>query len=250
MSKWNAELYDQKHQFVSKYGENLVTILAPKKGETILDVGCGTGDLANQIAQSGADVTGVDFAHSMIEEAQRKYPSITFDVQDASNLPYTELFDAVFSNAALHWIKTPERAVNSIYQVLKNGGRFVGEMGGFGNIQSIVDAVQQTTANLQLEYRKEQFPWYFPTVQVYTQLLQATGFHVDHIELYERPTKLDGEDGMMNWLKMFSDSLFVHLTNEQKHEVYEETQKILRATCYHNGEWTADYCRLRFIAHK
>ena len=142
MSNWNAQLYDNKHQFVSNYGEDLLGLLDPQQGEHILDVGCGTGDLAQQITKSGATVHGIDNAASMIHQAQIKYPHIQFNVEDATKLPFNEQFDAIFTNAALHWIKTPELVIASMFTSLKKGGRLVGEMGGYGNVQSIIDAIK------------------------------------------------------------------------------------------------------------
>lgn len=249
-TKWNANLYDDKHQFVSKYGEGLISFLQPKNGEHILDVGCGTGDLANQIDTYGATVIGVDATATMIEQAQQKYTHIQFDVRDVKNLGFDNQFDAIFSNATLHWVKEPDKALASMFKTLKKGGRLVAEMGGSGNIQSIAQATEQTMNALNFDYQAEKFPWYFPTVAEYTKLLDEQGFTVQYIELYERPTELAGEDGVQNWLKMFSNSLFEHLSDEQKQQVYEEAEKRLRGQIYHDGKWIADYCRLRFIAYK
>jgi len=165
--KWNAHLYDQKYDFVSKFGGSLVDLLAPQKNERILDVGCGTGDLAHEIAASGANVHGIDASHDMIITAQQKYPDITFHTMDATALHMTNQFDAVFSNAALHWMKQPDAVINNIYSALKPGGRFVAEMGGHGNIASIVRALQKSMEDNKLPYIKEYFPWYFPTVEEY-----------------------------------------------------------------------------------
>jgi trans-aconitate methyltransferase len=130
---WNAKLYDDKHGFVSKYGEDLLGWLDPVNGERILDVGCGTGQLAAQIAQHGAKVTGFDYSAQMIEKARAAYPEIPFDIMDARNFHYDQPFDALFSNAALHWINEPEAVIGSMYRALKPGGRLVIEMGGKGN---------------------------------------------------------------------------------------------------------------------
>lgn len=249
MTTWNASLYDNKHQFVSKFGEGLLSFLQPQKNETILDVGCGTGDLANRISEY-ASIVGVDASKSMIAQAQKKYPHISFDVKDVRNLGYHEQFDAIFSNATLHWVKEPKEALASMFKSLKKGGRFVGEFGGYGNILSIIEALQEAMSALQFEYKAEKFPWYFPTVAEYTKLLDEQGFTVQYIELYDRPTELVGEDGIRNWLKMFSNSLLEHLTEQQKNQVYSQAERCLRDRIYHDGKWIADYRRLRFIAYK
>ena len=251
MTMWNAELYDDKHSFVSNFGGSLVETLVPKPGERILDVGCGTGDLANDISGFGATVVGIDAAPSMIEKATEKYPRCTFLVADGESFgTFAHPFDAVFSNAAIHWMKDQRRVVQNCFDVLRPGGRFVAELGGAGNIQSIVDAIQEGSRRLNLPYRQEQFPWVFPTAAEMTQHLESAGFHVAAIENYERPTPLIGEDGLRNWLDMFSNSLLAHLTEEEKANLYAECEEILRPVLYQDGTWVADYWRLRFVAMK
>lgn len=140
---WDANLYDNKHSFVSKYGKSLVELLAPKKGEKVLDLGCGTGDLANTLYKYGGEIVGVDKSENMVKQAINKYPHIQFMVQDVTNLAYHSEFDAVFSNATLHWVQPPIQALYGIYQSLKQGGRFVAEFGGKGNIQTITSEIIQ-----------------------------------------------------------------------------------------------------------
>ncbi|HWI47448.1 MAG TPA: methyltransferase domain-containing protein [Rummeliibacillus sp.] len=250
MSEWNAVLYDQRHDFVSKFGGSLVELLSPQNGETILDLGCGTGDLASEIVKHGATVHGIDASKEMIQQAKMKYPEVRFAVQDATQIHEQKQFDAVFSNAALHWIKQPEMVVQNVYNALKVNGRFVAEMGGNGNISSIVNAIKQSMDELGYSYIEEYFPWYFPTAQEYGELLQQAGFQVKMMTLYERPTPLVGEDGIKNWLEMFSNNLFQHLSENEKRNVYQLCEKILKPQIYKNHTWVADYWRLRFVAVK
>ena len=151
LNHWDASLYDQKHSFVSKYGEDLLTLLDAKEGESILDVGCGTGHLASQIAAGGAKVVGIDSSSDMIDEAIKNFPNLKFLVQDARNFDFPEQFDAIFSNATLHWIKEgKEDVVKSVYRHLKPGGRFVAEFGGKGNVGRIVQSTKKCLANKAL----------------------------------------------------------------------------------------------------
>lgn len=249
-TKWNATLYDQKHDFVSKFGESLVNLLAPQKQEYILDVGCGTGDLANEIAQCGAVVHGIDASHDMIFSAQHKYPTLTFDTQDAATMDYTHQFDAVFSNAALHWMKQQDKVIDNIYRALKQQGRFVAEMGGQGNIASIVGALRTSMDALGLPYEEQYFPWYFPAADEYQSMLEKAGFTVQMITLYERPTPLQGDDGLRNWLVMFSNNILQRLSQHEKERVYAKCEELLRQTNYRDNQWIADYWRLRFVATK
>lgn len=250
MNEWNAGLYDQKHNFVSKFGGSLVELLAPQKGENILDLGCGTGDLASQIAKQGAIVHGIDASETMIHQAQTKYPQIQFSVQDATQINVHHQFDAVFSNAALHWIKQPEIVIQHVYTALKTNGRFVAEMGGKGNISSIVNAIKQSMDKLGYTYIEDYFPWYFPTAEEYSQLLERAGFQVKMMTLYERPTPLIGDEGIRNWLQMFSNTIFQHLSETQKKNVIQFCEEILKPQLYKEHTWIADYWRLRFVAVK
>ena len=249
-TKWNASLYDQKHDFVSKFGANLVDLLAPQKQEQILDVGCGTGDLANEMASSGAIVRGIDASKEMIRSAQQKYPMLAFETQDAATMDYTNQFDAVFSNAALHWMKQQDKVIANIYSALKQQGRFVAEMGGKGNIASIVGALRKSMEELHLPYEEQYFPWYFPAAEEYHAMLENAGFTVQMMTLYERPTPLHGEDGLRNWLVMFSNNILQHLRNDEKELVYAKCEELLKPNYYQGNHWIADYWRLRFIATK
>jgi trans-aconitate methyltransferase len=247
---WNATLYDTQHAFVTAYGNTLLPLLNAQSNEAILDVGCGTGDLASTIAESGAHVTGIDFSANMIEQAKEKYPALTFAVQDATCLPYTSEFDAVFSNAALHWMKQPIAVIESIFNSLKTGGRFVAEFGGADNVSQITTALITNIKDARIPYTNDLFPWYFPTIGEYTTLLEAAGFRVMLAQHYDRPTKLNGEDGMRDWLEMFSPSLFEQVEMEVKEAVFTKTVEQLRPALYKEGEWFADYKRLRIVAVK
>lgn len=250
MTTWNATLYDDKHKFVSNYGKNLVSILNPQNGEHILDVGCGTGDLAHDISTSGATVTGIDATESMIEAAKEKYPAIHFNVKDAENFSFAPQFHAVFSNAAIHWMKNQQKVVQNCYDALLPNGRFVAELGGAKNIQAIVDAVEEASNRLSIRYDASLFPWVFPTKEEMEAHLNAADFNVLTMAHYERPTPLVGDDGIRNWLEMFSNNMFKNLTNDEKEALYSECERILRPQHYKDNSWVVDYWRLRFVAQK
>src|SRR5208282_4198238 len=162
-SPWNAGLYDEKHSFVWKMAAALLELLEAKPGERILDLGCGTGHLTAQIAQSGAHVVGIDKSPDMIQQAREKYPSLQFEVMDAREIAIPQLFDAVFSNATLHWIKEPERAITGIARALRPGGRLVAEFGGKGNTQELLNAVERAWTKLDLPGPAPR-PWYYPSI--------------------------------------------------------------------------------------
>jgi trans-aconitate 2-methyltransferase len=246
--QWDPALYDQKHAFVTAYGQDLLALLNPLAGELILDLGCGTGHLTAQIAQTGARVIGLDNAPQMIATARAQYPHIEFTLADASDYALPHQFDAVFSNAALHWVTRAEAAVVCLARVLKPGGRFVAEFGGKGNVQRITDAVTQTLR--ELAQRAVNHPWYFPSVGEYATLLEKHGLEVQQAWLFDRPTKLEDADGMRNWLAMFAEGMFRGLAEELKQDVLREVEARLRPTNFRAGAWHADYRRLRVLALK
>jgi trans-aconitate methyltransferase len=249
-AKWDAGLYDEKHSFVWKMAAGLLELLEAKAGERILDVGCGTGHLTAKIATNGAQATGIDQSAEMIQEARAAYPALRFEVMDARQLVFPEKFDAVFSNATLHWIKEPERAVQSIAGVLRPGGRFVAEFGGKGNIAALVAAVQRAWPKAGLPQPVPN-PWYYPSLAEYASLLEKHGLEVTYGLLFDRPTPLeDGERGLRNWLEMFGGVIMEKLPKDHKERLLREVQSEARPSLYRDGRWVLDYRRLQVVARK
>lgn len=248
--QWNADLYDRNHSFVSQYGMDLVQLLAPQENERILDLGCGTGDLAQKIKNAGAQVLGVDQSANMVKEAKGKYTEIEFEVKDATELDYVEEFDAVFTNATLHWVKPPEKALECIYNSLKSGGRFVAEFGGKGNVKTITDEVIAQIKNEGIEFKDEQFPWFYPSIAEYAAMMEANGFRVTFAHHFDRPTKLEGNQGLKNWIEMFGGHLLSGVTEQQKVSIVNRVENNLQAILFQDGHWYADYKRIRVIGWK
>ena len=248
---WNANLYDDKHDFVSKYGEDVVRLLAPQNGERILDLGCGTGHLAHLIARAGARVTGVDNSPAMIERAQAMYPDLDFKVMSATDLHFETPFDAVFSNATLHWVLDKENAVEKVAQALKPGGRFVLEMGGKGNVEEIVVATRKVLTRHGYYSNAAIQLWYFPSLSEYTTLLEKKGFRVRFAAHFDRPTPLrDTENGIKEFVRMFGNAFFNDIPESEIDTVLTEIQDLVRPTNYRNGSWYGNYKRLRIAATK
>ena len=248
--KWDADLYDRKHDFVSKYGEELIALLDPKSGEEILDLGCGTGDLAELIRERGSKVTGIDSSTDMIETAKQKYPLIDFYVRSATDFSFDKKFDAVFSNAALHWITEKEKAVQQIYNCLKPHGKLVAEFGGKGNVAMILNALTNAlrkngfTENAKIE------TWYFPSLSEYASLLEKNGFRVIFASHFDRDTLLKDHSGIKNWLRMFAFSYLQGIGEKETEIILDEVEQQLQSTNFHDGKWYADYKRLRIVAVK
>lgn len=247
---WRPESYDQRMAFVSAYGESLVDLLHAQPGETVIDWGCGTGDLAAVIAETGAKVSGIDFSAEMIESAKQKFPSIAFQVADGQRYVADEPVDAVFSNAALHWMKDADAVAASIAASLKPGGRFVAEFGGSGNIQAVTEKLREAFEVLKVS-QPFVFPWYFPTIGEYGAVLERAGFEVHTAALFDRPTKqVGGEDGLRGWLTTFANGILSVLSAEEADAVVRWTEEQLRPALHSNGEWHVDYRRLRVTASR
>ncbi len=245
---WNADLYDQSHSFVWKLGAALLELLEPKKGERILDLGCGTGALTAQIAAAGAEVVGIDSSPEMIAQARRAFPRLRFEAGDARTFSFDVPFDAVFSNAVLHWVREPELVVARIRSALRPGGRFIAEFGGRGNTRRMVEAlVRQAAAFGISDYQP---PWYYPGIAEYSGILERHGFEVTFATLFDRPTALEGEDGLRKWFQMFGGSLLDRLNPADKMACLAALETELRPALYRDGTWFADYRRLRVVAQR
>lgn len=250
VDQWNPNLYDQQHSFVSNYGSSLIDLLHPVKGEVILDLGCGTGDLAHQLTEVGATVIGIDQSPNMIEQAKKKYPSIEFKVEDATTLGYEENFDAVFSNATLHWVHPPKNALHCVYNSLNIGGRFVAEFGGKGNVKTITDELIKEMKNKGIQNAEDRFPWYYSSIGEYAFLMEQVGFRVTYAIHYDRPTILKGEEGLANWIEMFGGALLEGIEEQQKETIITQVVKTLKPVMFNGEDWTADYKRIRVVGIK
>ena len=248
--KWDSTLYDTKHSFVSKYGEDVVHLLSPQKGEKVLDVGCGTGDLTAMIAASGAIVKGIDLSEEMIGQAIEKFPEISFQVGSITEYEKPEFYDAIFSNATLHWISDKEKAIEKMYDNLKYGGRLVLEMGGKNNVREIIGAISKTLKKHGLGERILNRQWFFPSIGEYSTLLEAQGFRVEYAIHFDRETELKSNDGIKDWLKMFGKDFFEGLIDMTLDSILTEIQTSLLPTRFYNNKWYADYKRLRIVANK
>lgn len=239
--QWEPERYESRYSFVWNRSAGLLELLDPKPGERILDIGCGTGQLTSQIAQRGASVIGLDSAPPMVAQARINYPQLQFMLADGSDFSLPEPVDAVFSNAALHWMTEPGRVAACVRRALKPGGRFVAEFGGKNNVSAIVAAVLA-------EVPDARNPWYYPSLGEYATLLEAHAFRVAHAFYFDRPTPLEGARGIEDWLEMFGSVLLSPVSPAARNATVARIVERLRPELYKDGVWYADYVRLRIAA--
>jgi trans-aconitate methyltransferase len=244
--RWDSSLYDDRHSFVWKKVGDLIDLLDPKPGERILDLGCGTGHLTAQIAARGADTRGLDSSMSMIAQARQNYPKLKFALADARSFRFDEPFDAVFSNAALHWIHDSAAVIAGVGKALKPGGRFVLEMGGKGNIARVVAVLSGVFLEAGHALHN---PWYFPSAGEYSTLLEQNGFEVEALWTIERWNKLEHpEKGLREWIEMFFGAWFEEISENVRESLVAEIESRLRPELWRDGAWWTDYRRLRVVA--
>lgn len=250
-NRWNAAQYDAKHAFVYEKAKGLVELLAPQAGERILDVGCGTGALTAEIAGRGAEILGVDQSQEMVSQARKKFPTLRFEVLDARQLRFSAEFDAVFSNAVLHWIPEAEQVIAGVAQALKSGGRFVAEFGGQGNIRRLVAGIHRAFVALEMREPEAVSQLFFPSIAEYAGLLEGQRLEVREALLFDRPTVLeDGERGLENWIRMFRHTVIEKMGEQNAQRWIREVERQCRGELFRDGSWVLDYRRLRIAAWK
>lgn len=248
MTQWDPASYDARHGFVHQLAGGVVELLEPKPGERILDAGAGTGHLAARIAASGADVLGIDASPEMVAAARREYPQLRFEVADLRTYRPAEPFDAVFSNATLHWILEATEAAATLAAALRPGGRLVVEFGGEGNVETLTTALR--TAVGEITGRRPAPFWYFPSLASYAALLERHGFAVTFATLFERPTPLAGGfDGLGAWYREFCLHVLAAVPAARREAALARAAELARAR-FVDGTWLADYVRLRVRAVK
>jgi SAM-dependent methyltransferase len=243
---WDPERYARNARFVSDLSAAVVELLAPEPGERILDLGCGDGVLTAKLAAMRCNVVGVDGSIAQIDAARKL--GLDARVMDGEKLSFDAEFDAVFSNAALHWMRNPEPVIAGVWRALRPGGRFVAEFGGHGCVAKIKKALVSALHRRGLN-GEAAVPWYFPTVEEYGALLKNAGFAVSTIALIPRPTPLPGD--VTGWLETFGESFTACLPPAERPAYVAEVREALRPELSDSeGKWTADYVRLRFAAIK
>lgn len=251
---WDAEAYGQSCAFVYRYGAQVTELLHLKPGTRLLDIGCGNGALTAQLAEKLAplhgQVVGIDASPQMLSQARQRYPHLDLRQMDATGLTFANEFDAVFSNAVFHWITQKagqQKLLAGIEAALRPGGELVFEMGGAGCAGQIHRALGEAFARRGMDYP---FPFYFPTIGEYAPLVEAAGLTVTDAMLFDRPTRMEGPDGLVRWIRMFVTQAFEGVPEETACQILEEARQALEPALFDGRDWTIDYVRLRLRAEK
>lgn len=246
--KWNSELYQDKHSFVAEYGKSMISFVNVSKDQNILDLGCGTGVLTNELAKNGANVIGIDSSIDMINKAKSNYQNLSFQVADATNLEFKNYFDTVFSNAVFHWIPNQEKLLGSIYNSLKDNGKLICEFGAKNNVFQIQTAFEKALKQKGYSFHLD---FFLPSKEEYSLLLEKVGFEIEHIIEYDRPTPLaDGEEGLRNWVRQFFAGYLINIPYEEREQILIETEKFCRNSIWEENQWIADYRRIQIVVVK
>ena len=241
---WNPETYARDARFVANLGQPLLELLAPKSGEIIMDLGCGDGALTEQIAQS---VTVLATDASLAQARAAKERGLYTVVADGHHLCFKPQFDAVFTNAALHWMRRPEKVVDGVRQCLKTGGRFIGEFGAKGNVETVRSALHEALRRRGIDPLAVD-PWYFPSAEDFSSLLANSSFTVRYVEIIQRPTQLPGE--LLDWLEIFAQPFTNAVGRDYRQGFLDEVCQRSDTLRDLEGRWSVDYVRLRFAAVK
>src|SRR5262245_28881259 len=243
---WDPDVYAKNARFVSDLGSPVLELLSPQPGERILDLGCGDGVLTKKLVDIGCVVVGVDSSAPQVEATKRL--GLDAYVMNGEDLPFRDEFDAVFSNAVLHWIKRADLMIAGVDRSLRPGGRFVAECGGHGCINRIRTALVEALDRRGID-GESRVPWYFPTPGDYATRLERAGFRVNSIALIPRPTPLPG--AITGFLETFGLSFLEGLSGRDRGEFLQEVRAVLEPQLVNDaGVWIADYVRLRFAATK
>lgn len=246
-SQWDPADYASVGAFVPAHGAFILQSLGVQPGERILDVGCGDGSLTVQLQEAGAQVVGLDASEALVAHARSRNLEVWHG--DVLSMQFADEFDAIFSNAVLHWVLDGQGAARAMFRALRPGGRIALEFGGFGNIAAIRVALRVALG--EAGYTTLPQDQFYPTARQYSAILLAAGFQNVTCEIVPRPTPLLA--GLESWLRTFRGGLMnvLGIGVETRDRVFARTAELLAPSLLDpEGQWWADYVRIRAWAVK
>lgn len=246
---WDAKDYQNNFNFVTSYGEDVLSLITKEPNSFIVDLGCGNGGLTKKLNDLGFKVLGIDDSDDMLKLANEQYPSLSFKKGNAIKFKLDKKADVIFSNAVFHWINKENQLemLKNIYNQLADGGQLVCEFGGYGCAESVHSTLEKCFNKKGLKYLRK---FYFPTIGEYSPLLEQAGFKVEYAILFDRPTPQKTKDGLKDWINMFVKEPFKNIDDKTKNEIIDEAVNQLKDTLFIDNTWIVDYVRIRVRAVK
>jgi trans-aconitate methyltransferase len=246
IQSWSPQLYEKNARFVSHLADEIVKMLDPRRGERILDIGCGDGYLTEKLASYGAELVGVDYSETLVDAARQR--GVDARHGNGEELKFENEFDGAFSNAAMHWMLRADATAAGVFRALKRGGRFVGEFAGAGNAKIIRREIHAALERRGIDAGTID-PWYLPEEDEYRRVLSDAGFDVKYLKLFDRPVWIDYP--LAQWIQTFGSPYIKALKNGDENEFLTEVSDRSRKELLQgDGKWKIDYTRIRFMAVK
>jgi len=256
MSDWDAAKYHRISDPQLAWGRAVAARLAPADGERILDLGCGTGRLTEEIAQlPGIFVVGLDYSEAMLRQVRRQGPRTNgvlpvYVRGDGAALPFARGLDAVFSAAVFHWIPDHDQLFRSVHDALKPGGRLVAQCGGAGNLDRLYGRARTLMASPL--YRGHFSGWrdfnHFENARDTERRLVRAGFSDIDVSIVSSPVMFDSADSFAEFTSAVC--LRHHLDRLPVETRPRFLSEITSQAAADNPPLTLDYWRLNISARK
>lgn len=259
--QWNPADYAKHSQGQERWAKELLGLVSLSSHDHVLDLGCGDGRITAEISSlvPQGQVVGADRSQEMIAFAKEhfppsQYPNLSFQVADASSLPFHEEFDIIFSNAALHWVREHLPVLKSISKALNAGGRCVLQMGGKGNGAGVIRAFDDCIREFpwKLSPKNFEFPYGFHAPEEYREWMKESGLAPDSVELIEKDMVHQSRDVFKGWLRTAWLPYVERVSAETRGEFLEAvtTRYLEKNPADQQGQVHVQMIRLQVLAHK
>lgn len=255
--EFDGEKYKNASKHQKEWGNSLISELRLNGNEEILDLGCGDGGLTEQLAQLVPDgkVLGIDASEGMIATAKKRNKlNLEFMQMDINCIDFQNMFDIIFSNAALHWVKNHEKLLPKAFKALKEKGILLWDFAGDGNCSNFFETVQETIKSEKYKryFSNFEWPWYMPDKDDYEKIVAASGFSIYSITQINRDRFFSSADEMVKWIDQPSIVPFISIVPEEmKIEFRDDViRSMLRKTLQPDGTCFETFRRIHVKASK